>query len=199
MEVEFLKSAFLETDYPPPDKPEIAFAGKSNVGKSSLINVLLNRKNIARTSSKPGRTQAINFFSVEDRLFFVDLPGYGYARVSRQMKSSWKAMVEEYLRKRHNLKAVVLILDLRRDLSTGDTDLLNWLSHYGITTIVVLTKADKLSRAKASLRAGELKHQLKEITPEKPILFSARTKKGREEIWQEINDLILENLQDHRP
>ena len=199
MRVEFLKSAFREKDYPPPDKPEIAFAGKSNVGKSSLINVLVNRKNIARTSSRPGRTQAINFFNVEDRLFFVDLPGYGYARVSRQMKNSWKVMVEEYLRKRRNLKAMVLILDLRRDLSTGDTDLLHWLSHYGIMTIIVLTKADKLSRAKASVRTRELSNDLREITSERPILFSAKTKKGREEIWEKMNDLILENLQDHKP
>ena len=199
MEVEFLKSAFREKDYPPPDRPEIAFAGKSNVGKSSLINVLVNRKGIARTSSKPGRTQAINFFDVEDRLLFVDLPGYGYARVSHKMKNSWKDMVEEYLRKRLNLKAVVLILDLRRDLSTGDTDLLSWLGHYGIRTLIVLTKTDKLSRPKASVRFKELSNQLKGITPKGPVLFSAKTKKGREEIWKEINDLILENPQDHRP
>jgi GTP-binding protein len=199
MEVEFLKSAFREKDYPPPDKPEIAFAGKSNVGKSSLINVLVNRKSVARTSSRPGRTQAINFFGVEDRLLFVDLPGYGYARVSQKTKNSWKAMVENYHRRRGNLKAVVLILDLRRDLSTGDTDLLHWLSYYKIKTLIVLTKTDKLSRAKASVRAKELSSQLKEITPERPILFSAKTKKGREEIWGQINDLVLENLQDHRP
>jgi GTP-binding protein len=199
MEVEFLKSAFHEKDYPPPDKPEIAFAGKSNVGKSSLINILVNRKGIARTSSKPGRTQAINFFSVEDRLFFVDLPGYGYARVSRKIKNSWKTMVEDYLRKRPNLKAVVLILDIRRDLSTGDIDLLHWLNHYGITTLIVLTKTDKLSRAKTSQRAQEISNQLKEIIQGKPILFSAKTRKGREDIWIEINDIILENLQGHRP
>jgi GTP-binding protein len=108
-------------------------------------------------------------------------------------------MVEDYLHRRPNLKAVVLILDLRRDLSTGDTDLLLWLSHYGIKTLVVLTKTDKLSRAKASVRAKELNNQLKEITPEMPILFSAKTKKGRKEIWEEINGLILENLQDHKP
>jgi GTP-binding protein len=199
MEVEFLKSAFREKDYPPTDKPEIAFAGKSNVGKSSLINVLVNRKGIARTSSRPGRTQAINFFSVEDRLVFVDLPGYGYARVSREVKNSWKVMVENYLRKRSNLKGVVLILDLRRDLSAEDTDLLHWLNHYGITILIVLTKKDKLSRSKASTRARELSNQLQEITPKRPILFSAKTKKGKEEIWEEINGLILENLQVHKP
>ena len=199
MEVEFLKSAFREKDYPSPDKPEIAFAGKSNVGKSSLINVLVNRKGIARTSSRPGRTQAINFFSVQGRLLFVDLPGYGYARVSRQIKDSWKIMVENYLRKRINLKAVVLILDLRRDLSTGDMDLLHWLDHYGITTLIVLTKTDKLSRAKASVRAREVSNQLKGVTLRRPILFSAKTKNGREDIWEEINGLILENPQDHKP
>ncbi|MBN1831522.1 MAG: YihA family ribosome biogenesis GTP-binding protein [Deltaproteobacteria bacterium] len=199
MKVEFLKSAFREKDYPPPDKPEIAFAGKSNVGKSSLINVLVNRKGIARTSSKPGRTQAINFFGVEDRLLFVDLPGYGYARVSREIKNSWKGMRDDYLRKRRNLKAVVMILDLRRDLSDGDMDLLRCLDHYGITALIVLTKTDKLSRAKASVRIKELNSQLNEMTPKRPILFSAKTKKGREEIWKEINDLILENPQDHTP
>ena len=191
MEVEFLKSAFHEKDYPPSDKPEIAFAGKSNVGKSSLINVLVNRKGIARTSSKPGRTQSINFFRVEDRLLFVDLPGYGYARVSNKMKNSWKALVEDYLRERRNLKAVVIILDLRRNLSSGDTDLLRWLSHYGITALIVLTKTDKLSRAKASVRAKELSNQLGGITQERPVLFSAKTKKGREDIWERINNLIL--------
>jgi GTP-binding protein len=136
---------------------------------------------------------------VEDRLLFVDLPGYGYARVSHKMKNSWKALVEDYLRERRNLKAVVVILDLRRDLSSGDTDLLRWLNHYGIGTLIVLTKADKLSRTKASARAKELGNQLKEITQEKPILFSAKTKKGREDIWERINNLILENLPDHRP
>jgi GTP-binding protein len=199
MEIEFLKSAFREKDYPPSDKPEIAFAGKSNVGKSSLINVLVNRKGIARTSSRPGRTQAINFFSVEGRLRFVDLPGYGYARVSPQTKKSWKSMVEDYLRNRRSLKAVVLILDIRRDLSKGDKDLLHWLDYYGITTLVILTKTDKLSRSKALARAKELSRQLKKIIPENPILFSAKTKKGREEIWEGINHLTHENLQGHRP
>ena len=130
MEIAFLKSAFRENDYPPSDKPEIAFAGKSNVGKSSLINVLVNRKGIARTSSTPGRTQAINFFCLEDRLYLVDLPGYGFARVPLHIKKSWGEMVETYLRKRSNLMAVVVILDIRRELSAGDKDLLEWLHYY---------------------------------------------------------------------
>ena len=189
MKIQFLKSAFRERDYPSSDKPEFAFVGRSNVGKSSLINVLVNRKGIARTSSRPGRTQAINFFCVEDRLYFADLPGYGYARVPIEVRKSWKTMVEAYFRKRPNLKAVVVILDLRRDLSTGDADLLHWLRHYGIIALVVLTKTDKLSRSKALVRVKELSSQLSEISPDRPIVFSAKTKQGREEIWEQINNL----------
>ncbi len=190
MDIAFLKSAFRITDYPPPDRPEIAFAGRSNVGKSSLINVLVKRKELARTSSKPGRTQAINFFNLEDRVYFVDLPGYGYARVPVHVKKSWGGMVETYLEKRDNLKAVVVILDIRRDLSAGDKELLDWLNYYGKKSIVVLTKADKLSRQKCISRAKQIGNQLKEITSEKPTLFSAKTRQGQEEIWEKINQAI---------
>ena len=190
MEIAFLKSAFRENDYPPPDKPEIAFAGKSNVGKSSLINVLVNRKGIARTSSKPGRTQAINFFCLEDRLYLVDLPGYGFARVPLHIKKSWGEMVETYLRKRSNLMAVVVILDIRRELSAGDKDLLEWLHYYGKKSIVVLTKADKLSRQKSMARAKQIGNQLQEISSEKLTLFSAKTREGRGEIWEKIDRAI---------
>ncbi|NNG06249.1 MAG: YihA family ribosome biogenesis GTP-binding protein [Desulfobacteraceae bacterium] len=190
MEIAFLKSAFRENNYPPPDKPEIAFAGKSNVGKSSLINVLVNRKGIARTSSKPGRTQAINFFCLEDRLYLVDLPGYGFARVPLHIKKSWGEMVETYLRKRSNLMAVVVILDIRRELSAGDKDLLEWLQYYGKKSIVVLTKADKLSRQKSMARAKQIGNQLQEISSEKPTLFSAKTREGRGEIWEKIDRAI---------
>jgi GTP-binding protein len=190
MQVTFLKSAIRESHYPTPDKPEIAFAGKSNVGKSSLINVLVNRKKLARTSSTPGRTQAINFFSVDERLYFVDLPGYGFARVPLHLKKSWGIMVETYLRKRPNLKAVVVILDIRRDLSEGDKSLLKWLDHYGINAIVILTKADKLSRHQAVVRAKFIEGQLRGISNESPILFSAKTREGREAIWEKINGVI---------
>ena len=182
MEITFLKSAFRESHYPPHDKPEIAFAGRSNVGKSSLINVLVNRKRIARTSSRPGRTQAINFFNVDNRLYFVDLPGYGYAQVPIKVKKSWGIMVETYLRIRSNLKGVVVILDIRRDPTGGDTDLLNWLNIYGTPAIVVLTKADKLSNHQSILRAQLIESHLEGIFIDKPTIFSAKTKKGREEI-----------------
>ena len=199
MEIKFLKSAFHEDHYPPPDKPEVAFAGRSNVGKSSLINALVNRKKLAKTSSRPGRTQAINFFSIDNRLNFVDLPGYGFARVPLQVKKSWGRMVETYLRTRVNLKVVVVILDIRREPSMGDTDLLNWLHQYGIRSIAVLTKADKLSRNQSISRARLIGNQLRAFCIERPTLFSARTGEGREEIWERLNRLITENLQGHRP
>ena len=188
MDVTFLKSAFHEGQYPPPDKPEIAFAGRSNVGKSSLINALVNRKNIAKTSSRPGRTQSINFFSVNRSVYFVDLPGYGFARVPIEVKKSWRHMVESYLRNRPNLKAVVVILDVRREPTPGDMDLLNWLRHYGIDTLTVLTKADKVSRQKAQRQSGLIARQFLKISPVTPILFSARTREGREEIWEKIRE-----------
>jgi len=187
MEVSFLKSAFDEGHYPPPDRPEIAFAGRSNVGKSSLINILVNRKNIARTSSTPGRTQAINFFEIgKGRMYLVDLPGYGFASVPIKVKASWGKMVETYLRKRSNLKAVVVILDIRRELSDGDKDLLNWLAEYGITSIPVLTKADKLSRQKSITMAKEMGKELEQLSSERPTLFSAKTREGGKEIWEKI-------------
>jgi len=189
MNVEFLTSAFRETQYPPPDRPEIAFAGRSNVGKSSLINVIINRKNLARTSSTPGRTQSINYFSVGKSLYFVDLPGYGFARVPVKVKKSWQKMVEEYLRKRSNLKAVVVILDIRREPTSGDIDLLNWLKHYDIHSIPVLTKADKLSRQQARKQAALIGSQLKMLCPASPTIFSAKTRQGREEIWEQIEEI----------
>ncbi len=187
MDVEFLISAFKEKQYPPPDRPEVAFAGRSNVGKSSLLNVIINRKNLARTSSTPGRTQSINYFRVGQSLFFVDLPGYGFARVPIKVKKSWQKMVETYLSTRRNLKAVVVIIDIRRDPTSGDLDLLNWLGNYGIPTIPVLTKADKLSRQKTFNQSASIKRQIKKICPTDPIVFSAKTKQGKEEIWEEIN------------
>jgi len=183
MDAAFLKSAFDESQYPPPDKTEVAFAGRSNVGKSSLLNALVNRKNLARTSSTPGRTQALNFFRVNDRFTFVDLPGYGYARVAREVKKSWRGMVEAYLRNRPNLKAVVVILDIRRDLEEDDRSLMEWLEQEGKNVIPVLTKVDKLTRRERDSRVREMGRNLSGIVSQKPILFSAKTGEGRKEIW----------------
>jgi len=191
MDVSFILSAFKENQYPPADKPEIAFAGKSNVGKSSLFNVLVNRKKLARTSSTPGRTQALNFFEVKNKnLYMVDLPGYGFASVPLEVKKSWGSMVETYLSIRPNLRAVVVILDIRRDPGQGDMDLLDWLDQYGIKSILVLTKADKLSRAQCMERARLIGNALKKLTTDTPIIFSAKTRDGMKEIWEEIEQTV---------
>jgi len=191
MDVEFIKSAFQEKHYPPPNRPEVAFAGKSNVGKSSLLNTLVNRRKLARTSSTPGRTQAINFFRFGKTLYLVDLPGYGFARVPIKVKKSWGLMVEDYLRTRETLKAVVVILDIRRDPSTGDEDLINWLNYYAIKPIVVLTKADKISRQQAKKRANLITKGLKAVSFSAPVIFSSHTRQGVEELWGKINAAAL--------
>ena len=193
MDASFIKSAFDKSHYPPPDRPEIAFAGKSNVGKSSLINVIVNRKKMARTSSTPGRTQALNFFNVGNgRLYLVDLPGYGFARVPLKVKASWGKMVELYLESRQNLNAVVVIMDIRRDISPDDMALIDWLFDYNIRLIPVFTKSDKLKKQKRAARLRKLKKDLSSISPEKPILFSAHTREGREEVWARIEEVITD-------
>ena len=199
MDAAFLKSAFQESHYPPPDKSEVAFAGRSNVGKSSLLNILVNRKNLARTSSTPGRTQALNFFLVDGRFYFVDLPGYGYARVSLEVKKSWRGMVGTYLRNRPNLKAVVVILDLRRDLEEEDRALIEWLEQEGKNVIAVLTKVDKLTRSERQSRVRQMEKDLSGVVSAKPILFSAKTREGRKEIWDRLLSLMqAEGYQGHR-
>jgi len=187
MDAKFLTSAFRESQYPPADRPEIAFAGRSNVGKSSLLNVLVNRKKLAKTSSRPGRTQAINFFSLGDSFYFVDLPGYGFARVPLNVKKTWRNMVETYLKKRLNLNAVVVIFDIRREPSNGDIELLTWLESYGIETIIALTKVDKLSRQKVNNRVKVIRQKLENIVKSEPVLFSAKTRQGQIELWEKIN------------
>ena len=199
MNVTFLKSAFEARHYPLPDKMEVAFAGRSNVGKSSLLNVLVNRKNLARTSSTPGRTQALNFFLVDDRFYFVDLPGYGYARVSLAVKESWRSMVEIYLKSRPNLKAVVVIIDVRRELGEEDAALIEWLERRGKDVILVFTKADKMTRKEREERVRRLGREFSGKASSRPILFSAKTREGREEIWSRLLSLMkVEGYRGHR-
>jgi GTP-binding protein len=189
MDAAFLKSAFQESQYPPPDKTEVAFAGRSNVGKSSLLNTLVNRKNLARTSSTPGRTQALNFFRVNGRFTFVDLPGYGYARVSLEVKRAWRRMVETYLRHRPNLKAVVVIVDIRRGLEKEERELIEWLGREGKNVVLVLTKIDKLSRRDRASRVRQMEKDVSPVLSQAPILFSAKTGEGRKEIWDRLLSL----------
>jgi GTP-binding protein len=184
----FIKSATKPAEYPAPELPEIAFAGRSNVGKSSLINVMVERKGLVRTSSTPGRTQLINFFEVkgaDSSLTLVDLPGYGYAKVPLDVKRQWGPMMERYLSIRDTLKGVVLILDIRREPAEGDLQMLSWLQAYGRTPIVVLTKCDKLTKNERA-RQIRLISETIGISKELLFVFSALSKEGRDQIWQRI-------------
>jgi len=186
---EFIKSATRPGNYPPPEFAEIAFAGRSNVGKSSLINVLVNRKSLVRTSSTPGRTQLINFFNVNGSFSLVDLPGYGFAKVPLAVKKAWGPMICTYLEVRESLKGVVFIFDIRRVPREEDLQLLDWLEGFGVPTIPVITKIDKINRSQRD------KH-IKQITAATGLpkdafsLFSATTREGKEEIWERIEDAL---------
>ncbi len=185
LSAEFITSATRPSQYPPVNFPEIAFAGKSNVGKSSLINVLVNRKRLVKTSTTPGRTQLINFFDINGSMTFVDLPGYGYAKVPASIKKSWKPMIETYLSERPTLKAVVLIMDIRRIPDEKDLYLINWLAHYQIPTIPILTKTDKLKTSQQA-RQLTLASATTGIPMDQFFLFSAKTRTGKEQIWEAI-------------
>lgn len=186
---EFVTSAVKPSQYPPPGRPEIAFAGRSNVGKSSLMNTLLGSKNLVKTSSTPGRTQTINFFLINDQFSFVDLPGYGYAKVPKAVRKSWGPMVEKYLKTREGLCAVVVILDIRRLPNQGDHDLLAWLAHYKIPVILVLTKADKLKKNKQNQQRNAIARELS-IDSSLLTLFSATTGLGKRELLATIEALL---------
>ena len=182
---EFVKSAVKRSDYPEESLPEVAFAGRSNVGKSSLINTVVNRKHLVRTSSSPGRTQTLNFFRINNQVQFVDFPGYGFAKVPLHVKTQWKSMVENYLKNRRTLKLVIILLDIRRLPSTDDISLIQWLEAFGIPFLIVLTKADKLSKNKCSAQEKIIQDSLL-IRKEEMICFSTVTRKGRQEILQHI-------------
>jgi len=186
---EFVKSATKPSEYPPPLLPEIAFAGRSNVGKSSLINTLVNRKRLVKTSSTPGRTRLINFFDINRQIIFVDLPGFGYAKVPVSVRKKWGPMIESYLSGRETLRGVVVIIDIRRIPRQEELDLLGWLGHYAITAIVVLTKADKLSKNKATHQHNHIARALG-MDQKDLILFSAKSRRGRDAIWQAILTLV---------
>jgi len=188
----FIKSAVKPADYPPVDLPEIAFAGRSNVGKSSLINVIVERKALVRTSSTPGRTQLINFFCVTGTPFslnLVDLPGYGYARVPLDVKKQWGPMMERYLSGRESLRGVVLILDIRRIPSDDDLQMLDWLRSYNRRPIIVLTKCDKVTKNERARQTAVIAAKLK-LDKSLLIHFSALSKDGRDAVWKAIQDAV---------
>jgi|WetSurMetagenome_2_1015567.scaffolds.fasta_scaffold92106_1 GTP-binding protein len=187
---EFIKSAVKPDQYPKTGLPEIAFAGRSNVGKSSLINTLLGRKKLVQISSTPGKTRLINFFNVNGKLSIVDLPGYGFAKVSRTEQEKWGPMMETYLRERESLRLVVSILDVRHDPTQQDRDLIEWLRHYGRGHLIVLTKSDKLSRGQALQRRKQIMADLGLGQSEMLVLFSAQSGEGKGELWKAIDRVL---------
>lgn len=191
-----IKSVNLETvcgitsKLPENTKPEVAFVGKSNVGKSSLINGLINRKSYARTSSQPGKTQTLNFYNINEELYFVDLPGYGYAKVSLEARKKWGVMIENYLRTSKQLKAVFLLIDIRHEPSENDRDMYEWILHNGFHPIIIATKLDKIKRSQVQKHIKVIKQTLKIDSDGILIPFSAETKQGRDEIWSLIESFM---------
>jgi GTP-binding protein len=184
---QFITSATRASDYPKSPLPQVALAGRSNVGKSSLINCLVERKGLAKTSGAPGKTRTINFFTVNDALLLVDLPGYGYARVSKEMRKSWAPMVEEYLTRSRTLRLVVIIVDIRRGPEEEEGSLFSWLAAHGIPSLWVATKADKEKKTARERRIAEIGGAAG-VPPADVVPFSARTKLGRELLWSRIRE-----------
>ena len=176
----------ITSKLPETDKPEIAFAGKSNVGKSSLINALMNRKALARTSATPGKTQTINFYDINGEMYLVDLPGYGYAKVSEREKEQWGKLIERYLHTSKQLKAVFLLIDIRHEPSANDRQMYEWIVAQGYRPIIIATKLDKMKRSQVQKQLKIVKEGLGLLPGTTVIPFSAETKQGREEIWKLI-------------
>lgn len=175
---------------PENQKPEIAFAGKSNVGKSSLINALMNRKSLARTSGQPGKTQTINFYNINDAMYLVDLPGYGYAKVSESEKQKWGKMIENYLQKSRQLKAVFLLIDIRHAPSANDKTMYEWIEYQGYEPVIIATKLDKIKKSQVQKQVKLVREGLGMKKENVLIPFSATTKQGREEIWELMDALV---------
>lgn len=180
----------ITSKLPENDKPEIAFAGKSNVGKSSLINALLNRKSFARTSSEPGKTQTINFYNINNFMYCVDLPGYGFAKVSKETQAKWGRMIENYLRTSPMLKAVFLLIDIRHEPGNNDKEMYDWIVYNGFEPIIIATKLDKIKRSQIQKNVKVIKDKLQVKPGTKVIPFSSETKQGREEVWALIDELV---------
>jgi GTP-binding protein len=186
---EFLKSSFQESDWPRDSKPEIAFMGRSNVGKSSVINSLLNTRGLARTSNTPGRTQSLNFFDINNSFRFVDLPGFGYARVPKSLRSGWGEMVTSYLAKRQQLVLSIQLVDSRHEPTKLDLQLHEWLQHSAKPRLIVATKSDKLSNYDLKM---SLKRARRVFHAETVIAFSAKSGSGRNELWHTIEDALAD-------
>ena len=194
-----IKSVNLETvcgvtsTLPVNDKPEFAFAGKSNVGKSSLINALMNRKAYARTSAQPGKTQTINFYNINDALYYVDLPGYGYAKVSQTEKEKWGEMIERYLHKSKQIRQVFLLVDIRHEPGANDKQMYEWIVYNGYRPVIIATKLDKINRSQIQKHVKMIRTGLGLQKDDILIPFSSETKQGREEVWALIEGRMVEN------
>lgn len=183
---EITVSAVNKSQYPKDEIPEIALVGRSNVGKSSIINGLLNRKNFARTSSTPGKTRTINFYLINDEFYFVDLPGYGYAKVSKSEKNKWGAIMERYLEDREELCTILLLVDIRHEPTKDDKIMYDWIKYFGYNCIVIATKADKISRGQYQKQVSIIKKKLELVSTDKIIVTSSSKKRGISELWDEI-------------
>lgn len=182
----------ITSKLPQNDKIEMAFWGRSNVGKSSLINTLMNRKGFARISSQPGKTQTINYYNVNDRCYLVDLPGYGYAKVSKEASAKWMKMIEKYLDTSKALRVVFLLIDIRHEPSAKDVEMYRMLLQKGFNPLIIATKADKISKNARTKNISLIKKKL-EVVPETPVIpFSARSKEGKDEIWEYIDYFVNE-------
>jgi len=186
-QAEFIISAVRPDQYPEDALPEISLAGRSNVGKSSLINRMLNRKNLARTSSTPGKTQQLNYYRVNDELYLVDFPGYGYAKVSQTQRKAWGQMIERYLLEREPLKLVLLVIDIRHSPSKDDIAMYEWLKHYEANVCIVATKADKIPRSKWQKHLKVIREELQADKNDPFVMFSSEEGIGRDELWDVIN------------
>lgn len=190
-----IKNVNLETvcgitsTFPDNDKPEIAFAGKSNVGKSSLINALMNRKSLARISSQPGKTQTINYYNINDILYFVDLPGYGYAKTSEVVREKWGEMVDRYLTSSKQLKIIFLLVDIRHEPSQNDKSMYEWILYHGFKPLIIATKMDKLKRSQISKHIKMIKNSMGAGAETRILPFSSLTKQGKDEIWTYIEEV----------
>jgi len=190
---DYMISAVSEKQYPGGALPEIAFAGRSNVGKSSLINSLLNRKKLVKISATPGKTQMINFFDVNHEFVFADLPGYGFAKVPKAVQKKWQKLVEDYLTKRDNLRVVVLIVDIRRKPTELDLHMQEWLEQYDVDYILVATKADKLSQAEQSRQLKQIRAAFLDESDNALVAYSSKNQRGRKELWKLLQKRMDDN------
>jgi len=192
IKVELEKVAVDKTQYPKDNLPEIALVGRSNVGKSNFINSMVNRNNLAKTSSKPGKTRTINFYNINDSFRFVDLPGYGYAQVSKKEKDKWGRIIDEYLNSRENLKEVILLVDIRHEPTQLDVIMYDWIKSFNYRGIVIATKADKISKGKFQKHIKIIKEKLNAESTQLIIPYSSTTKINKEQVWEVIKNIVKE-------